>query len=183
MNRTIINKVLKAGLITFGLIAVITGVIKFGGLHGNLNFLLAYLPTWLLYSAHDWSGFTAVVLALVLILSRWLMPKSSAAEAPARKVFGVRLSFWALLGLALLGAIMFALNYLRRPAASEEVKRLAAVEVREYQGEKLSSVADLPDNSIKGPQYVDKNTYRLEITGLVDSPQKLTYDEVLNRQK
>jgi DMSO/TMAO reductase YedYZ molybdopterin-dependent catalytic subunit len=48
--------------------------------------------------------------------------------------------------------------------------------VREYQGENLSSINDLLENSINGPQYVDKDTYRLEVTGLVENPGSYTYD-------
>ena len=58
---------------------------------------------------------------------------------------------------------------------------LEPVEIREYEGEDLSSINDfLRDNSIKGPQQVDIDSYQLEITGLVESPQSYTYDEVLN---
>ena len=58
---------------------------------------------------------------------------------------------------------------------------LDPVEIREYEGEDLSSINDfLRDNSIKGPQQVDIDSYQLEITGLVESPQSYTYDEVLN---
>jgi DMSO/TMAO reductase YedYZ molybdopterin-dependent catalytic subunit len=55
---------------------------------------------------------------------------------------------------------------------------LAAVEVRDYQGEKLSSITDFRENSIKGPQHVNMSTYRLETGGLVTTPLSLTYDEV-----
>ncbi|MBN2517806.1 MAG: molybdopterin-dependent oxidoreductase [Candidatus Altiarchaeota archaeon] len=58
--------------------------------------------------------------------------------------------------------------------------QLDAVEVREYEGERLSSVYDFRENSIKGPQYVDKDTYRLKVTGLVESPKEHTYDELVN---
>jgi DMSO/TMAO reductase YedYZ molybdopterin-dependent catalytic subunit len=57
---------------------------------------------------------------------------------------------------------------------------LAPAEVREYEGEDLSSVNDFRENSIKGPQYVDINDYRLQVTGLVESPQSYSYDEVLD---
>ncbi|MBN2224010.1 MAG: molybdopterin-dependent oxidoreductase [Deltaproteobacteria bacterium] len=54
-----------------------------------------------------------------------------------------------------------------------------AAEIREYEGKSLDPFDRKYDNSIKGPQYVNKNTYRLEVTGLVQKPLKLTYDEVL----
>lgn len=66
---------------------------------------------------------------------------------------------------------------------SENIKELQKVEITEYEGKKLSSVADFRENSIKGPQYVDKESYSLEITGLVENPASYTYDEVLDRQK
>ena len=53
------------------------------------------------------------------------------------------------------------------------------VEVREYEGKDLSSIDDFRENSIKGPQTVDVDTYRLKITGLVDQPMELTYADVL----
>ena len=58
---------------------------------------------------------------------------------------------------------------------------LDPAEVREYEGEDLSSINDFGrENSIKGPQHVDINDYQLRITGLVESPQSYSYDEVLS---
>jgi DMSO/TMAO reductase YedYZ molybdopterin-dependent catalytic subunit len=57
---------------------------------------------------------------------------------------------------------------------------LPAVEVREYQGENLSSVNDFRENSIKGPQHIDVNNYQLQITGLVQNTSNYTYEAVIN---
>ncbi len=65
---------------------------------------------------------------------------------------------------------------------AEEPKSLEAVEVREYQSENLSSVKDFRENSIKGPQYIDMESYTLEVGGLVRNPRTYTYDEVLENQ-
>ncbi|MFZ7136979.1 MAG: molybdopterin-dependent oxidoreductase [archaeon] len=54
------------------------------------------------------------------------------------------------------------------------------VEVREYEGQDLSSISAFRENSIDGPQYVDNQTYRLALTGLVNNPKNYTYDEVVN---
>ena len=59
---------------------------------------------------------------------------------------------------------------------------LDGVEVQEYEGQDLSSVDDFRENSIKGPQVVEKEGYRLAITGMVSEPLSLTYDEVIDRQ-
>lgn len=64
-----------------------------------------------------------------------------------------------------------------------EPVQLEGVEVREYQGKDLSSVAtDFVENTIKGPQYIDRDSYRLEVGGLVERPRQYTYDEVLDHQ-
>jgi DMSO/TMAO reductase YedYZ molybdopterin-dependent catalytic subunit len=52
-------------------------------------------------------------------------------------------------------------------------------EIREYEGKRLDPFDRSYDNSIKGPQQVDIKKYRLEVTGLVQKPQSLTYEEVL----
>ena len=57
---------------------------------------------------------------------------------------------------------------------------LEAVEIREYEGAKLGSVDDFRENSIKGPQQVDIESYQLDITGLAENPKSYTYDEVIN---
>lgn len=56
---------------------------------------------------------------------------------------------------------------------------LAPSEVKEYRGTDLSSLDDFRENSIEGPQQVDRESYRLAVTGLVDTPLSLTYDEVV----
>jgi DMSO/TMAO reductase YedYZ molybdopterin-dependent catalytic subunit len=58
---------------------------------------------------------------------------------------------------------------------------LYPAEVREYQGEDLSSINDFGrENSIKGPQHVEIDDYQLQVTGLVESNQSYSYDEVLD---
>jgi DMSO/TMAO reductase YedYZ molybdopterin-dependent catalytic subunit len=52
-------------------------------------------------------------------------------------------------------------------------------EIKEYEGKRLDPFDRTYDNSIKGPQQVDNKKYRLEVTGLVQTPQSLTYQEVL----
>ncbi|HTW96451.1 MAG TPA: molybdopterin-dependent oxidoreductase [Candidatus Methylomirabilis sp.] len=57
---------------------------------------------------------------------------------------------------------------------------LDSVEIKDYSGEKLGSVNDFRENSIKGVQNVDISKYHLEISGLVDAPQSFSYDQVKN---
>jgi DMSO/TMAO reductase YedYZ molybdopterin-dependent catalytic subunit len=62
---------------------------------------------------------------------------------------------------------------------AQEPVPLEPVEIREYEGEQLSSINDFRENSIKGPQQVDIESYNLKISGLVSEPQTFTYDKVV----
>jgi len=66
--------------------------------------------------------------------------------------------------------------------ATEEPVDLTSVEVREYQGKRLGSIDDFRENSIKGPQKVDIETYELRVVGEVNEPLTLKYDEVIDRE-
>ena len=68
-----------------------------------------------------------------------------------------------------------------RPGPGEGPASLAAVEVRSYQGADLSSVNDFRENSIKGPRRVNISDYRLTVTGLTNTTDVSTYDEVIGQ--
>ncbi|PVX27776.1 MAG: oxidoreductase [Candidatus Bathyarchaeum sp.] len=53
-------------------------------------------------------------------------------------------------------------------------------EITEYEGQDLSAISSFRDNSIKGPQHVDNETYRLTVTGLVNTKKEYTYQQILN---
>jgi DMSO/TMAO reductase YedYZ molybdopterin-dependent catalytic subunit len=81
----------------------------------------------------------------------------------------------------LVAAVVFGTVGCSSGNEENEVPGMEIIEVREYQGEDLSSINQFRENSIAGPQYVDVKTYKLNITGLVDKPLALTYDEVINQ--
>ncbi len=85
-------------------------------------------------------------------------------------------------------AMLLLLTGCMRPVVSEEgkpdgvsaatQKRYREGEVTEYKGARLDPAIGPRDNSIKGVQHVDINTYTLAIDGLVETNQTLTYDQV-----
>ena len=87
----------------------------------------------------------------------------------------------ALIGLFLAAAagVLIYLDSARGHLTAAEVRQLKSAEVLEYHGEKLTSAAATPLVSIKGTQRVNISSYRLAISGLVNAPQSLTYDQVL----
>jgi DMSO/TMAO reductase YedYZ molybdopterin-dependent catalytic subunit len=67
-------------------------------------------------------------------------------------------------------------------AAPRSGGALPSSEVRDYQGQRLDSVNDFRENSIKGPQNVDIVSYRLTVGGLVAAPATYTYDEIVSKE-
>jgi len=59
--------------------------------------------------------------------------------------------------------------------------QLEDVQIKEYNGERLSSVNDFHENSIRGTQNVSVDTYKLKVTGLVQKPLSFTYAEAIER--
>jgi len=85
--------------------------------------------------------------------------------------------------LLVTGLMMVLLVSVSACIGSQNAIPLEGSEIREYQGTNLSSIDDFRENSIEGPQYVSLDNYVLLITGLVDTPIALTYDEVLDRDQ
>jgi len=77
-----------------------------------------------------------------------------------------------------IGTILFVLLY--ASGIFNQINPTTYVEIRDYQGVNLGSISDFRENSIKGPQYVDNETYLLKVKGLVSNPGNYTYSEVLD---
>lgn len=82
--------------------------------------------------------------------------------------------FIALAVLLLIALIVAGIYWQSTP------RMLYPQEIREYQGENLSSISDFRENSIKGPQHINESTYSLTITGLVNKTVELSYNDVIN---
>jgi DMSO/TMAO reductase YedYZ molybdopterin-dependent catalytic subunit len=67
--------------------------------------------------------------------------------------------------------------------SSSNTINLAKVQVNNYKGQKLSSITDFVENSIKGPQFVEQANYRLRVDGLVKKDKTYTYNQVINDHK
>ncbi len=59
------------------------------------------------------------------------------------------------------------------------VDSLKGAQIRVYQGEQLSSIADSRENSIKGPQYIERAKWSLTVDGMVDTPMTYSFDRLL----
>jgi DMSO/TMAO reductase YedYZ molybdopterin-dependent catalytic subunit len=92
-----------------------------------------------------------------------------------KKMITGRSILFVVLTVVLVAIIAFGVNI-----GCSQTEVLAPNEIREYEGADLSSINDFRENSIKGPQEIDVDSYMLRITGLVKNSTSYTYDEALN---
>jgi DMSO/TMAO reductase YedYZ molybdopterin-dependent catalytic subunit len=82
-----------------------------------------------------------------------------------------------LLIIVIVGAILGGWIWINLPTGTT----IIAGEIREYNGQKLSSVSDFRNEAINGDQHIDNSTYTLNITGLVQNVTLFTYDDVVSK--
>ncbi|HWP96023.1 MAG TPA: molybdopterin-dependent oxidoreductase [Syntrophomonadaceae bacterium] len=70
---------------------------------------------------------------------------------------------------------------LQAAGCRSQPKSLGTAEIQSYQGQKLTSAATLPENSIKGLPNINIADYHLRVDGLVQTPQSYSYDQVLQK--
>jgi hypothetical protein len=163
-------------LLTF-LVNLITGVIKFPELQRFFLFVYNYISAAQISWLHDYSGLLLVLLIIIhLIINRkglipWFFGIIKKIRQPrnGRILVSVILTILVVAGIS----VFLIMSYWRQPLV------LSGVEIKEYQGEKLGSINDFRENSIKGPQYINKDTYALKIDGLVSHPATYSYSDVL----
>ncbi len=79
------------------------------------------------------------------------------------------------LGLAVLGCGGDGSTSADGSAASQTS---GEVEATEFQGVELTPISDQGNNALKGTQVIDRDTYRLVVDGLVETPLSLSYDDL-----
>jgi DMSO/TMAO reductase YedYZ molybdopterin-dependent catalytic subunit len=95
-----------------------------------------------------------------------------------RKAMTSRGILFLVLSLILVVTLIFGVNM-----ACDETEELAPAEIREYEGVDLSSINNFRENSIKGSQEIDVESYTLRITGLVTNSTSYTYNEIINKHQ
>jgi len=82
----------------------------------------------------------------------------------------------AVLGAAAVFAV--ALTTGSQNAEPTDETHVQEIEITDYQGERLGSVDDFRENSIRGVQIIDPETYALQVDGLVNQTASLTLSEL-----
>jgi hypothetical protein len=167
-----IKKILISAMVICFLVLSLSGILKFRELLKPLNIPYDKLPMSQISILHDWTGIIFIFLILIHLIIQFKRNKKGS----------IRIIFLILIGVGTFLLASFLINkYLFQQPGS--IKKLESVEIKQYQGENLSSISDFRENSIKGPQYIDVKSYVLNIDGLVDKKLSLTYDQVLNHNQ
>lgn len=75
--------------------------------------------------------------------------------------------------------LIFSIHVVISAENNEDIKE---IEINEYEGEKLGSIEDFRENSIKGVQEVNIDDYRLIVDGLVENKQEYKYSELQDKE-
>ena len=98
-------------------------------------------------------------------------------------MYGKKSLFLAVLLLWMVVAVVFIGSAVWRNETTNGTSTLRRVEIREYEGQELSSIEDFRENSIKGSQFIDNESYRLVVTGRVNNEIEYTYGDVIRNHQ
>ena len=143
---------------------------------------------------HSFVGIIALILTLTVFLDGMLFHKF---RGRSHCRLGYTAAFFAILALSSGLYLLFGLadlqqetplsNETSRPASepSEPFLQqnashiLPEVETKQYLGKDLMPLSQQGNNAIQGTQVINKNTYRLVVTGLVEKNLNMSYEELL----
>ncbi len=137
------------------------------------------------HTIHSWIGLSALLLSCYIFIDG-IIPRKSLRHCRLGYIAAALSVIALLMGLAMLSGIA--------SIASEESSvhnvtfqvpvssKLPEVEAKEYLGVSLEPLRSQGNNAIQGTQFIDRATYRLEVTGLVNKETNWSYDELLGLQ-
>lgn len=140
-----------------------------------------------IHSVHAWIGLSALLLSCYIYIDGMILRKSS-RHCRLGYITASLGAIALLMGLAMLSGIVTEESSVPNsslPNATYQViasSKLPEVEAKEYQGISLEPLRLQGNNAIAGTQFIDRATYRLKVTGLVNEEISWSYDELLGLQ-
>ncbi|MGA9099421.1 MAG: molybdopterin-dependent oxidoreductase [Methanotrichaceae archaeon] len=140
-----------------------------------------------IHTVHSWIGLSALLLSCYISIDGMILRKSS--RHCRLGYIAASLALIALImGLAMLSGIASlepSVSNSSAPNVTFQVpasSKLPEVEAKEYQGISLEPLSLQGNNAIAGTQFIDRATYRLNVTGLVNKEISWSYDDLLGLQ-
>lgn len=163
-----------------GAVTLLLALLGFAGYvsGGNIRFFPIDFHT-----LHSWVGLATLALTAFLFVDKVFLHK---IESKKHCSLGKLAAFLAAVTLVMGLTMLLGLEPAETAAVSASVSaqeitssHLPGVEAVEYQGVKLAPINSQGNNAIKGTQKLDRRTYRLKVTGLVERDLNLSYDQML----
>jgi len=132
------------------------------------------------HTLHSWLGLSS----FSIVLFTYAIARFNKGTKKRHCFFGYVASLFAAISL-LTGLILLSGQVLpQQQSLSENVQELGSsslpeIEAKEFQGIRLTPLSEQGNNAIKGTQYIERSSYRLNVKGLVKKELMLTYDELL----
>jgi len=130
------------------------------------------------HAAHAWLGAAALLSSLAVFFYALTRKKKKMHCWPGW-IAAVLAAASLALGLLLISG---AANYSGTSELTNQTRvssTLPEVEATAFNGAALDRIESQGNNAIKGTQYLDRNAYRLQVTGLVQTQLTLSYGELL----
>lgn len=145
---------------------------------GNIRFFPIDFHTF-----HAWLGLATLVLSIFVFFDKILFHWTKAEKHCSLGKLAASLAALTLvMGLMmLLGLVPSETSAALASFGAQELtsSHLPEVEAVEYQGVNLTPLSGQGNNAIKGTQNLDRDTYRLRLTGLVVRDLNISYDQML----
>ena len=145
---------------------------------GNIRFFPIDFHTF-----HAWLGLATLTLSAFLFADKILIHQAEPEKHCRLGKLAALLAAVTLgMGLVmLLGLVPAETAAVSASVSTQELtsSHLPEVEAVEYQGVNLTPISGQGNNAIKGTQKLDRDTYRLRVTGLVGQDLNMSYDQML----
>jgi len=162
------HRVLSYSMIFFALIGLLDYISQ-----GNFTLFVFDLHT-----IHSWIGLSALLLSTLAFSSRVFF-----GGRRYHCVAGYSAAAMSLLALLLGAALLFGAGTPSSFSQTDQIPTmnvLPEIETKEFQGVPLTPLSEQRNNAITGTQHIDRGSYRLRVTGLVEEELNVTYGYLLS---
>jgi DMSO/TMAO reductase YedYZ molybdopterin-dependent catalytic subunit len=162
------HRVLSYSMVFFALIGLLDYI-------SQGNFTLFILD---LHTIHSWVGLSALLLSMLNFVNRMYLGGKryhcvSGYAAATMSLLALFLGVSLLLGAGTSSSFS-------QPNQVPTINVLPEIEAEEFQGVLLTPLSVQRNNAVQGTQYVDRESYRLHVTGLVENELDVTYEQLLS---
>jgi DMSO/TMAO reductase YedYZ molybdopterin-dependent catalytic subunit len=166
------HKILARGMILFALVGLF-GYIQ----RGDFQFI-----TLDIHSFHSWTGLATFIISTYIFSIKKILRKN-VSHCKLGRAAAILAAVTLVTGLSMLAGLSLPHPFEEETSFTFQAQAssdLPGVEAVEYDGVDLTPLSAQRNNAIAGTQWIDRETYRLKVTGLVNEEIEMSYDDLLD---